>query len=99
MSQCLMFELSPLYHANYKVHVKLHYQSNDTGCGTGNYICALSPYVGQITGVEFNPGMLEQAKAKTSHLQNVKLLQGDGTNIPLPDGCCDVVYSTQVKQV
>ena len=83
----------------YKLHyVNVPYDVH-VGCGTGNYICALSPYVGQITGVEYNPGMLEQAKAKTSQLQNVKLLQGDGTNIPLPDGYCDVVYSTQVKQV
>ena len=66
------------------------------GCGTGNYACALSPYVGQITGVEYNPGMLEQAKAKAANLKNVKLVQGDATNIPLPDGYCDVVYCTQV---
>ena len=66
------------------------------GCGTGNYASALSPYVGQITGVEYNPGMLKQAKAKTANLKNVTLVQGDATNIPLPNGYCDVVYSTQV---
>ncbi len=69
------------------------------GCGTGNYASALSPYVGKITGIEYNPGMLEQAKAKMANLKNVELLQGDGTNVPLPDGYCDVVYCTQVRIV
>ncbi len=53
----------------------------NAGCGTGNYASALSPYVGKITGIEYNPGMFKQAKAKTANLKNIELLQGDGTNI------------------
>ena len=68
-----------------------------SGCGTGNYAAALSPFVGQITGVEYNSGMLEQAKMKMAHLSNVKFIQGDATKIPLPDGVCDVVTCTQVR--
>ena len=40
--------------------------------------------------------MLKQAKMKTAHLSNVKIIQGDATNIPLPDGVCDAVTCTQV---
>ena len=68
-----------------------------SGSGTGNYAAALSPFVGQITGVEYNSGMLEQAKMKMAHLSNVKFIQGDATKIPLPDGVCDVVTCTQVQ--
>ena len=68
-----------------------------SGCGTGNYAAALSPFVGQITGVEYNSGMLEQARRKTAHLSNVKVIQGDATKIPLPDSVCDVVTCTQVR--
>ena len=67
------------------------------GCGTGNYIAALSPYVATVTGVEYNQGMLEQAKVKTSNLSNVTLLQGDATCLPLPSNTYDVVMCTQVR--
>ena len=38
------------------------------GCGTGNYLVAVSDFVGKVTGVEVNEGMLVQAKKKTAHL-------------------------------
>lgn len=66
------------------------------GCGTGNYAVALSPYVGRITGVEYNHGMREQAVKKTAHIPNVDIIEGDATNIPLPDAYCDAVMCTQV---
>ncbi len=75
------------------------YSAITAGCGTGNYASGLSPYVGKITGVEYNPGMLKQAKAKTANLKNIELLQGDGTKIPLCDSYCDVVYTTQVYSI
>ena len=67
-----------------------------SGCGTGNYALALSPYIGQITGIDYNDGMLEKAIEKTAHLPHVKLLQGNALNLPLPDGYCDAVICTQV---
>jgi len=66
------------------------------GCGTGNYLVALSNYVGQVTGVEYNRGMLEQARAKTSTLQNVTVQEGDATNLPLPELQMDGIICNQV---
>ena len=67
------------------------------GCGTGNYTVALSPYVGRITGVEFNQGMLDRARQKTAELSNVELQQGDATQLELPDGFCDAIIINQVS--
>lgn len=66
------------------------------GCGTGNYAVAVSPYVGRVTGVDFNAGMLEQAQKKVAGLNNVELRQGDATQLDLPDGFCDAVSINQV---
>ena len=66
------------------------------GCGTGNYAVALSEFVGKVTGLELNEGMLGRALEKTAQLKNVELMQGDVTNMPFPDGqfdaiCCNLV--------
>ena len=72
-----------------------------TGCGTGNHLVALSEYVGMVTGLELNEGMLKKAKEKTAHLKNVTLMQGDVTDMPYPDGhfdavCCNVVSAAAI---
>jgi ubiquinone/menaquinone biosynthesis C-methylase UbiE len=36
----------------------------DAGCGTGNYLKEISGEVGECVGVEFNEGMLKQARQK-----------------------------------
>uniref|UniRef100_A0A1X7UNT6 Methyltransferase type 11 domain-containing protein n=1 Tax=Amphimedon queenslandica TaxID=400682 RepID=A0A1X7UNT6_AMPQE len=68
----------------------------DIGCGTGNYAVALSPFVGNITGIEYNKGMMEQATKKTEHLPNVKIMEGSALSVPLEDRYCDVVICTHV---
>ena len=69
------------------------------GCGTGNYALALSPYIGEITGIEYNEGMLEKARKKMVSLPHVKLLQGNALNLPLRDGYCDAVICTLVSVI
>lgn len=66
------------------------------GCGTGNHLIALSEYVGKVTGLDLNEGMLKKALEKTAHIENVQVMHGDITNMPYPDGqfdaiCCNVV--------
>lgn len=66
------------------------------GCGTGNYLVALSGFIGKVTGLELNEGMLKKARGKTAHLKNVDVMQGDITDMPYPDGhfdaiCCNMV--------
>ena len=66
------------------------------GCGSGNYTVALSEYVGKVTGLEVNEGMLGRAMEKTATLKNVSLTQGDVTEMPFQDNqfdaiCCNLV--------
>ena len=66
------------------------------GCGTGNYLVALSEYVGKVTGLDLNEGMLKKVREKTAHLKNIDVMQGDITDLPFPDGhfdaiCCNMV--------
>lgn len=80
------------------------------GCGTGNYLVALSEFVGKVIGLELNEGMLEKARKKTAHLKNIDVMQGDITDMPFPDGhfdaiCCNMVSMSvillcvQIKQI
>ena len=43
------------------------------------------PFVESVTGLEYSKGMFEQAREKTEKLGNVKLQQGDITDMPFPD--------------
>ena len=66
------------------------------GCGTGNFTVPLSGYVGKVTGLEVNEGMLGRAMEKTAALNNVSLTQGDITKMPFQDNqfdgiCCNLV--------
>ncbi len=63
----------------------------DAGCGTGNYLAALAPRVGEMVGVEPNPGMRARARAKVRGRANVRLLAGSLPALPLPDASCDGV--------
>jgi demethylmenaquinone methyltransferase/2-methoxy-6-polyprenyl-1,4-benzoquinol methylase len=69
---------------------------NCTGCGTGNFTIPLSEYVGKVTGLEVNEGMLGRAMEKTANLKNVSLTQGDVTKMPFPDNQFDGICCIQV---
>lgn len=66
----------------------------DCGCGTGNYLNELYTEVGSAKGLEFNEGMLSQAKAK--NMKGVVLEQGSVLDIKQSDASCDTVIMTQV---
>ena len=56
----------------------------------------LSEFVGHVTGLEVNEGMLGKAAEKTAALKNVNVLQGNVTKMPLKDAsfdglCCNHV--------
>ena len=74
------------------------------GCGTGNFTIALSEYIGKVTGLEVNEGMLGRAMEKTAALKNVSLTQGDITKMPFQDNqfdgiCCNLVSSVTLLSV
>jgi ubiquinone/menaquinone biosynthesis C-methylase UbiE len=63
----------------------------DAGCGTGNYAAALAGKVRRVDCVEFNPGMLEAARAKLSDHPGVRLCEGNILDLPYEDGSGDGV--------
>lgn len=68
----------------------------DIGCGTGHALRALAeraPEHTTLVGVEPAPQMCERAAARTSHLLNVRIIEGSFENIPLPSGSIDYLYS------
>ena len=67
------------------------------GCGTGNYTVVLSEFVGKVTGLEVNEGMLGRAMEKTTSLKNVTITQGDITNMPFQDKQFDGICCNQVS--
>lgn len=54
----------------------------DVGCGTGNYLAALHPHVGALTGLEYSPGMLARAQQKTVTCERATLVRGSAFALP-----------------
>jgi ubiquinone/menaquinone biosynthesis C-methylase UbiE len=65
----------------------------DVGCGTGRLAVALAPHVGQVTGVDLTPAMLDQARALQARtgLRNLDWRQADVTALPFADAAFDLV--------
>lgn len=63
----------------------------DLCCGTGDLSQEMSKAGGQVTGVDFAPGMLSLARKKYPHLV---FLQGDATQVPLdgPFDCAALAF-------
>ena len=59
---------------------------------------AVSEFVGKVTGVDVNEGMLRQVKQKASHLTNVELVKGNILSLPFPDQQFDGVICNQVMK-
>lgn len=66
----------------------------DAGCGTGNYLHALSPFIGSLTGVDSSKSMLEQARGKLS--EDVALIPSSVLDLPLEDESFDGVICNQI---
>ena len=67
------------------------------GCGTGNYIQVLGAYLGKVTGLEVNEGMLGQVRRKTASQDNVEVCQGSILDMPFTDNTFDGVICNQVS--
>ena len=70
----------------------------DVACGTGDltlmYRDALdrtNQGAGGVIGIDYTFEMLPAAVRKSSTRSNLDYLNGDAQNLPLADGCCDVV--------
>jgi len=80
--------------------LRADYHVLDAGCGTGNYIKKLLPYVNKITGLDYNENMLSRAKQKLEteiQSEKVEIIQGSLLErLPFDDVTFDVVLLNQV---
>jgi len=66
----------------------------DIGCGAGRMEEALSPLVGQVTGLDVSGGMLAVARQRCRNLGNVAFLQGTGRDLSgIADASVDLVLA------
>ena len=75
----------------------------DLGCGTGQLVGELAPFVRQVIGVDNSAAMLKAAKRRVNGTHNVELRKGDLEALPLDDASCDaallVLALTYVEDV
>ncbi len=73
----------------------------DVGSGSGTDILYASLRAGprgQVMGLDFTPAMIAKARANIERMgaSNVRIIEGNATEIPLPDASVDVVTSNGV---
>jgi SAM-dependent methyltransferase len=66
----------------------------DLGCGTGTLSLLLAEEGHAVTGVDFSPAMVEQARTKAGHVAEFHV--GDAAEPPLERGTFDVVLCRHV---
>ena len=75
----------------------------DLGCGTGQVVAELAPFVGRVIGVDNSAAMLKAAKRRVNGTGNDELRRGDLEAMPLEDASCDaallVLALTYVPEV
>ena len=66
----------------------------DVGCGTGTFIAKIQGKVQEVVGLEYNDGMLDQARALLG--ATAKLVQGSADSLPFADQSFDALVMNQV---
>jgi ArsR family transcriptional regulator len=62
----------------------------DLGCGTGPVTAALAPFVARVIAVDASAAMLQAARKRLQHLDNVDLRRGDLEALPIDDDRLDL---------
>lgn len=68
----------------------------DLGCGTGQTLAALAPWVERAVGVDSSPEMLAAARERVGGARNVELRQGELESLPVADGELDAAIMVLV---
>ena len=68
----------------------------DLGCGTGQLVEELAPYVDRVVAVDESPDMLEAARGRLASLANVEVRDGRLESLPVADGELDVALFSLV---
>jgi ubiquinone/menaquinone biosynthesis C-methylase UbiE/DNA-binding transcriptional ArsR family regulator len=61
----------------------------DLGCGTGQMTAALAPFVRRVVAVDASAAMLQAAKKRLQHFDNVDLRRGELEALPIDDARLD----------
>ena len=64
--------------------------AGDLGCGTGQVSAALAPFVSRVIAVDQSAAMLQAAKRRLSHFDNIDLRRGELEALPVDDGRLDM---------
>lgn len=70
----------------------------DLGCGEGALALQLAPFVREVIAVDLAPRMLAQVVAraeKAGYAGQIKTVEGELENLPLPDASVDAVFLSQ----
>ena len=62
----------------------------DLGCGTGPVSAALAPFVARVIAVDASAAMLQAARKRLQHLDNIDLRRGELEALPIDDGRLDL---------
>jgi ArsR family transcriptional regulator len=61
----------------------------DLGCGTGQVTAALAPFVSRVIAVDASAPMLQAAKRRLQHADNIDLRRGELEALPIDDAMLD----------
>jgi len=65
----------------------------DVGCGGGVQTVVLAQHAGKVTGVDISGDLIEIARKRCAHQNNVEFLLEDACKLPFPDNTFDGVVS------
>jgi len=67
----------------------------DIPCGNGRF-CDVFSTAGKLIAADYSENMLTAFRERIGNVENVKTLQADITQIPLPDKCVDLAFSMRL---
>lgn len=70
----------------------------DYGCGVGRLTEHMAKNFKDVIGVDISPIMIAEAKKRLKGFKNVRLIETDGINIPLPENSVDFAFANHVFQ-
>lgn len=65
----------------------------DLGCGTGYWLSRYAAEAARVVGVEPDPALRARAFDRARNLPAAEVLAGSAEQIPLGDGCADIVHA------
>jgi len=63
----------------------------DVGCGTGLLARGLTERCGEVVAIDADPGAISRARAASTAIGRLRLIEGDVMTHPFPAGCFDFI--------